>query len=141
MGAYTDAPWFAERSEEAIVIRGPDGDSICAMRRITGDRSAEEQDANAALIALAPELFRSVRELISVMRRSDVESSDGKSCSGEEWDTALEDAQSLLDLLAEEGVQLGEDWTVDESHPANQVTSAPAIIFYPAGSLGELVEA
>lgn len=35
---------------------------------------------------------------------------------------------------------LGEGWEADETHPANKVTSAPAIVFYPCGSLGEPIE-
>ena len=35
---------------------------------------------------------------------------------------------------------LGEDWEVDETHPANRVTSVPASISYPMGSLGEALE-
>lgn len=45
-------------------------------------------------------------------------------------DPYIEAAESLL----------GEDWEVDEGHPANKVTSVPAIVSYPSGSLGEAVE-
>lgn len=108
MAAQTNAPWWADKSDEVTIIRGPEGDSICAMKRNTGDRLPEEQDANASLIALAPELFRSVCDLVSAMRKSDVEAAPGESCPSDLWDDALEDAQALLDLLAEEGVFLDE---------------------------------
>lgn len=139
MATYTQPPWFKDGDKEIIIIRGSDGDSIAAMRRATGDRLPEEQDANAALMYLAPELFRAVVDLVSVMRRTDVETPHADTCSGEEWDRALDDAQALIDLLADEGVQI-EDWEVDEGHPANAVTSQPAAVSYPSGSLGEAVD-
>lgn len=140
MASYTNPPWFKDGDEEIIIIRGSDGDSICAMRRETGDRLPGEQDANAALMYLAPELFRAVVDLVAVMRKADAEAAPYRGCvSSEEWDSALDDAQALIDLLADEGVKI-EDWVPDESHPANQVTSQPAAVSYPAGSLGESVE-
>lgn len=49
--------------------------------------------------------------------------------------------RSALDPYIEAAERLlGEDWEVDEGHPANKVTSVPAIVSYPAGSLGEAVE-
>lgn len=103
MAAYTNSPWWADKGDEVTVIRGSDGDSICAMRRNSGDRLQEEQDANAALIAMAPEMFRSLHDLMRVMRKSDAEGAEGGCCS-DEWDGALEDAEALIDLLTEEGV-------------------------------------
>lgn len=136
MATYTQPPWYKDGNEEVIIIRGSDGDSIAAMRRATGDRLPEEQDANAALMYLTPELFRAVVDLVAVMRKSDVDTSADGGIDSEAWDSALEDADSLIDLLADEGVKV-EDWVPDESHPANAVTFQPATVSYPTGSLGE----
>lgn len=103
---YTNPPWWIDADDEVIIIRGTDGDSICAMRRNTGDRLPEEQDANAALISLAPELFRAVSDLMRVMRASDIEQSVSEGVTGDELDEAIEEAQALIDLLAESGVEL-----------------------------------
>lgn len=139
VATYTNPPWYKDGNDEIIVIRGSDGDSICAMRRATGDRLPEEQDANAALIYLAPELFRAVCDLVSVMRRTDVETAPSETVDSEEWDAALDDAQALIDLLSDEGVLI-DGWVVDESHPANRISSQPATVSYPTGSLGESVD-
>lgn len=136
MANYTQPPWFKDGNDEVIIIRGSDGDSIAAMRRATGDRLPEEQDANAALMYLAPELFRAVVDLVAVMRKSDVDTSADGGIDSEALDSALEDAESLIDLLADEGVKV-EDWVPDESHPANAVTFQQASVSYPTGSLGE----
>lgn len=57
---HTSGPWRADIGSDFTIIRGPDGDSIAAMRRRTGDRFEEEQDANARLIAAALHLGRPV---------------------------------------------------------------------------------
>lgn len=107
MATYTEPPWYKDSNDETIIIRGSDGDSICAMRRATGDRLPAEQDANATLMYLAPELFRAVVDLVSVMRKSDVEVCGiGEVCDSEKWDRAIDDAEALIELLADEGVQI-----------------------------------
>lgn len=103
MATYTNAPWWADIGDDVIVVRGSDGDSICALKRNTGDRLPEEQDANANLLAMAPEMFRSMNQLISLMRKSDAEFADC-GVNSEEWDAALEDAEALVDLLSEAGI-------------------------------------
>lgn len=109
MAEYTNPPRFKDGNDEVIIIRGSDGDSICAMKRATGDRLPEEQDANATLMYLAPELFRAVVDLVSVMRKSDVEIDQQTECTGEEWDRALDDAESLINLLGDEGVTISSE--------------------------------
>lgn len=140
MTTYTAPPWYMDGDDdEIIIIRGSDGDSICAMRRATGDRLPNEQDANAALMYLAPELFRAVVDLVDVMSRSDIDTSSELICSEDDLDRALDDAQALIDLLADEGVQI-DSFEADESHPANRVDRQPATVSYPTGSLGECVD-
>lgn len=99
MSKHTKAPWMAVAMEDGHVVVGPDGYAVCGLPHIA--RTTDEATANAELIALAPELFRSVCELVAVMRASDVEANPGKSCASDAWDAALDDAQALLDLLAE----------------------------------------
>lgn len=50
------------------------------------------------------------------------------------------DAVSLKPYIESAEQLLGEDWEVDATHPANWVTSVPAAISYPVGSLGEPLE-
>jgi hypothetical protein len=50
--------------------------------------------------------------------------------------------RSALDQYVDVAEQLlGVGWEVDPDHPANKVTSVPAAISYPTGSLGESTEA
>ena len=88
------------------LVLDADGALICALP--DGERPAEVVAANAELIALSSDLYRSVRNLVAVMRASCVETSHGKSCDSDDWDAALEDAQSLIDLLADDCVVLDE---------------------------------
>lgn len=104
-------PWWADIGDEAIVIRDCDGKAICVMPRADGLQERHDQEAIAQLIAVSPELFADQHVLIDVMIRSDVErfpDTELIECSEEEWDGALEEAQALLDLLAEDGMTLGE---------------------------------
>lgn len=93
--------------EDGHVVVGPDGYAVCGLPHIA--RTTDESTANAELIALAPELFRSICELVAVMRASDVEANPGKTCDSDAWDTALDDAQALIDLLAEDDASLVEE--------------------------------
>lgn len=47
------------------------------------------------------------------------------------------DSAAIADQVEAAETLLGQSWEVDESHPANAVTSQPATVSYPAGSLGE----
>lgn len=107
MSKHTKAPWMAVTMEDDYVVVGLDGYAICGLPHIA--RTTDETKANAELIALAPELFRSVCELVAVMRASDVEANPGKSCDSDAWDAALDDAQALIDLLAEDDANLVEE--------------------------------
>lgn len=102
MSKYTKGPWMAVDLDGGRLVVDTDGAPICALPTIK--RSAEEVAANAELIALAPELFRAVCELVAVMRASDVESEPFQSLDSDTWDAALDEAQALIDLLADEGV-------------------------------------
>jgi len=98
MGAHTDPVWMADfPGDGATVIRGLDSKPICSVPHF---RPHMETAANVALIELAPELFRSVCELVAVMRASDVKAAT--TCTTDDWDAALDDAQSLIDLLADD---------------------------------------
>ncbi len=104
MANYTSPPWAADRPGHGLTaIRDKDGDVVCL---IPHKNSEEEVAGNAALVSLAPELFRSVHDLLMVMRKSDAEI--GGTCSGEEWDNAVDDAEALLEMLAEDGVTIAE---------------------------------
>jgi hypothetical protein len=98
-------PWWHDKIEMSGtgIIRAADGSVVCVLSAPNYENPADLEH-NAALIALAPELGQALSALVSVMRKSDVEQSPGADCDSEEWDAALDDAQSLLDLLAEDGV-------------------------------------
>lgn len=103
MGAYTKPVWTEGFPEDGFtVISDLDGKPICL---IPHTRPPAETAANVALITLAPELFRAVCDLVAVMRAADA-SMAGASCDRDDWDAALDDAQSLIDLLAEDLVFL-----------------------------------
>lgn len=102
-------PWYADIREEVIVIRDRDGKWICSLPQAV-DQERGDQEATAQLLAMAPELFANLHALVDVMRRSDAEQVPfaGARTTDDEWDDALEDAQALLDVLADDGVTLGD---------------------------------
>lgn len=117
MAAYSNAPWWADAisTDDIVLIRDANGEAVAGLMKMTDLRSPEEQEANAELITLAPEMFASLNALIRVMRKSDAENSD-QACDSEEWDAALEDAEALIDLLSEAGVT--NDFTLVEAFPS-----------------------
>lgn len=60
---HTPKGWFVDIGAEHTIIRGPGGDSICAMKRNTGDRFENEQDANAHVMAASVDLYETVKYL------------------------------------------------------------------------------
>jgi hypothetical protein len=54
--------------------------------------------------------------------------------------TGAIDIVAIADEIEVAEALLGQGWEVDESHPANRVTSQPATASYPAGSLGEAID-
>lgn len=115
MSKHTQGPWMAVTMDGGRVVLDTDGAPVCALPDNL-KRSAEEMAANAELIALAPELFRSVGELVAMMRASDVEKVGcGITCDSDDWDAALEEAQALLDLLAEDKDLLDDVTETDDS--------------------------
>lgn len=81
-----------------------------------------------AALVRESKLERSLRDLLDgIERHVDLENRWPNDASLKSY---IESAERLL----------CEDWAVDETHPANKVTSAPASISYPVGSLGEPVE-
>lgn len=104
-------PWWADIGDEAIVIRDCDGKAICAMPRADDLQERDNQEAIAQLLAMAPEAFANLYALLDVMRRSDPELTEGTAlspCSDEDWLMALAEGQALIELLAEDGMTLGE---------------------------------
>lgn len=109
MTPATNHPWWADGGDDVIVIRDRDGDSVFAMKRPDDANERINQEALAELIALAPELFVRLSELVHMVHRCDpafVSQFDVPQSTDADWDVALEDAQALLDLLAESGVTM-----------------------------------
>ena len=110
MTPVTNHPWWADPCDEFAVIRDKDGKAVCMIPRADDVNERLAQDAVAELIALAPELFCRLHELASMVHRCDpeyVHRLEVPHCTDGEWDVALDDAQALLDLLAESGVTMG----------------------------------
>jgi hypothetical protein len=58
----TPGPWFLRTGDSHIVVCGSDGDSIAGLARTTPDRiDPSEQEANARLIAAAPDMLNQLR--------------------------------------------------------------------------------
>ena len=109
MTPATNHPWWADVGDDAIVIRDKDGAAVCEMQRPDDINARTEQDAVAELVALAPELFARLHELARMVHCCDPEyvmQLEVPHSTDADWDVALEDAQALLDLLAEAGVTM-----------------------------------
>lgn len=104
MSQHTQAPWMAVAMDGGRVVIDTAGAPVCALPDNLR-RDAEEMAANAELIALAPELFSCVGDLVDALlalRGAAIVS--GMPIDLEGSDAALDDAQALLDLLAEAGI-------------------------------------
>jgi hypothetical protein len=89
------------------------------------------QDVALALMFERTEQLQvSLRACLMAMKKSDIECFAGESCTGTEWDDAVEFAEHLL----VDQIEVSTD-SVDTS-----VFSVLAIASYPMGSMGEAVE-
>lgn len=101
MSKFTQGPWIPVVADGGHLVVGPDGYAICALPSIT--RPLEEQNANAELIAMAPDLLYRLVKLVDVVRRAPKNEVDS-----DEFVTDLEEAETLIELLAESGITVGE---------------------------------
>ena len=64
---HTPGPWAADFSSDAVRVRAPDGSRICTLNWLSasGRRDGNEGEANARLIATAPELLTALEGLLS----------------------------------------------------------------------------
>jgi hypothetical protein len=80
---HTEGPWDAlglDDRRNDIGIFSPAGDCFVMVERHE-DHSDEEVEANARLIAAAPELFAAVKALLASLERADT--SEGACCCGD----------------------------------------------------------
>jgi len=118
-------PWWVDchdrQQRELLVVRDLDGWPVCAVARPRTDNASDEQEALANLIALAPELYAQLATLVDMVRRCDAELTRFPEayCSDDEYDAALDDAQALLDLLADAG------WSAAAPLAPDAMASAP----------------
>jgi len=105
MTTHTQGPWLPVVADGGHLVVGPDGYAICALPSIT--RPLEEQNANAELIAMAPDLLYRLAALVGAVRRMEVDDEQLR-VTEEELVPAIEEAETLLELLAESGVTPGE---------------------------------
>lgn len=98
---HTPGPWEARIGDTHTVI-GAWGDSICGMQRNTCSRAHAEQDANARLIAAAPELLEACKLSEAVL--AEHEQYDGSEPSRES-----EAAQACRAALATAEPESGEE--------------------------------
>jgi len=103
MRTNTQGPWIVCVADGGYLITGGDGRTVCALPTIC--HSHREQAANAKLIAMAPDLLASLAEIVHSRRRADTGSLDAGFAA---FAAAFEEAQALLDLLAEAGVTVGD---------------------------------
>lgn len=106
MSKHTQGPWIPCVADGGFFVAGADGHAVCALPCFV--RTVEEVAANADLIAMAPDLLYRLAWLVDVVRRSDVDLNPEECVDSEEYDAALEEAESLLDMLAESGITVGD---------------------------------
>lgn len=104
MSKQTKGPWIPHVADGGHLVVGHDGYAVCALPCIV--RTVEEQAANAELIAMAPDLLCRLAVLVKVAR-ADLDDGFWRTEWEEAW-IAVEEAETLLELLAESGVTVGE---------------------------------
>lgn len=94
MNKFTQGPWVAEvHSNERYCISGNNGRSVVAWTEVVSYKNPDYEEANARLIAKAPELYEAVKDLIE-MYQDAVYNNHGK-------DLGIEDAKEFRKLLKE----------------------------------------
>ncbi len=104
------APWRVDAGSDVVVIRDREGLAVCGMPLAFDVKASGEQAALAELLALAPELYVTLHQMTDMVRRMNAEycmSLEQGQPTDDECDAVLDDAQMLLDLLAEAGCTLG----------------------------------
>lgn len=96
MTTHTKGPWIPAVADGGALIIGPDGYAICALPCFA--RPLAENLANAELIAMAPDSLFRLAELAGALRNG----------NDDDVVAALDEAETLIDLLAESGVTVGE---------------------------------
>lgn len=96
MTTHTQGPWIPVVADGGPLVVAPDGYSICALSCFA--RPPAENLANAELVAMAPDLLGRLAELAGALRNG----------SDDDIVAALDEAQTLIDLLAESGATVGE---------------------------------
>lgn len=105
MPKQTKGPWIPHVADGGHLVVGHDGYAVCALPCIV--RTVEEQAANAELIAMGPDLLYRLAVLVDAVRRMELDDEKLR-VTEEELVSALEEAETLLELLAESGVTVGE---------------------------------
>ena len=105
MPKQTKGPWIPHVADGGHLVVGHDGYAVCALPCIV--RTVEEQAANAELIAMAPDLLYRLAVLVDAVRRMELDDEKLR-VTEEELVSAIEEAETLLELLAESGVTVGE---------------------------------
>jgi hypothetical protein len=106
-------PWTVKRGIACHIVADGEGVPIAWMllTRPMSSTSSEDQAKAATLMAMAPELLKHLAVLADFGRRSDFEDAMNQELplpTKDEWQAALEDAQFLLAMLAEEGIVAGD---------------------------------
>ena len=67
---HTPGPWVADFSSDAVRVRAPDNSGVCTLNWLSakGRRSGNEGEANARLIAAAPELLAGCKALVGMIQ-------------------------------------------------------------------------
>jgi hypothetical protein len=87
---HIPGPWHVEQNEDGLVIHSDDGTEICEVTGQTFDEYAEEEtEANAKLIAAAPELLDALKMAECVIENYK-----------DELDEADEDVPALAEIRA-----------------------------------------
>ncbi len=93
MSTHTPGPWRIEPPKGGLCAWTIEADRAVAFIARTIDRNAEE-DANARLIALAPDMLNAIEKLVEMV---DACRDDKVVPDGDEW--PIEKARALLSLV------------------------------------------
>ncbi len=68
MSAHSPAPWRLSADHGRIAaVDDADGNPVCHAMSVLGEKHAETRDANARLIAAAPELLAELQHLVACL--------------------------------------------------------------------------
>ena len=74
---HTTGPWITFRCEDGMEVLTKDAESICVVKHYGDPYDSKREEANARLIAAAPELLALMQDVLPILESMDHQREEG----------------------------------------------------------------